>query len=64
MTEWIKTSDRMPATGSWVLAVSTLDIWILFYDGINATGHHWLEEGDWNAKVTHWMPLPRFPDDK
>ena len=63
MTEWVKVTDRYPSARSLVLAVSAGDIYILYYDGVDATGHRWFEDGDWGEKVSHWMPLPDLPDD-
>ena len=57
---WISIKERLPEEGTWVLAFSKT-IEVLFFDGENKHGIHWLQDGDWDAPVTHWMPLPEPP---
>ena len=69
--EWISVEDRFPPKPAWVIGATYIGLPSmgkiriskeLFYDGENEHGHHWLSEGDWENKVTHWMPLPEPPN--
>ena len=66
--EWIKTSDRLPEEGAWYMCWASLkgcgfQQEILFFDGENEHGIHWLMDGDFEGEVTHWMPLPSPPEE-
>jgi len=64
MNGWIKTSDRYPGDGVSVLAVMNDEMHVLNYMNDGAE-HLWHVSGDlWHKKntVSHWMPLPEFPD--
>jgi hypothetical protein len=60
---WISVKEQMPPTEKPVLVALhnksntcryvEIDIW---------EGRNWLVNADWHI-VTHWMPLPAFPDD-
>jgi len=70
--EWteIHVDDDYPDAGTWVICATHIITYMavkkriareLFYDGKNEYGHHWLCDGDWPNKVTHWTPLPPLP---
>ena len=66
MSDWINVEDEYPKAGTWVVGATWLNngervARELFYDGENEHGHHWLDDGDWGNKVTHWQPLPEPP---
>jgi len=66
MSEWISVDDRLPNSGKWYLCIYSFDLVgvmdIIFFDGINEHGIHWLKDGDFIERVTHWMPLPEPPE--
>ena len=33
----------------------------LFFDSETEDGVHWLSDGDWDYRVTHWRPRPEAP---
>jgi len=61
--QWVSVKDRLPEEGHWYLATIKGDKFsrILFYDGKNEHGIHWLKDGDFLGCVTHWMTLPTEP---
>lgn len=73
MSDWISVEDRLPPEGTWVIGATCLSPRTehkkiiskeLFFDGVNEHGVHWLYEGDWSYKVTHWQPLPLPPEEQ
>ena len=60
MSEWISVKDRLPETGNWCLCFADRQVEILFLDGTNPV--FWLQLGDFEHEVTHWMPLPEPPE--
>jgi hypothetical protein len=63
---WIDANDRLPEAGNWYLCASKGCRYseIVFFDGENEHGIHWLQNGDYLEKVTHWQPLPSPPKQK
>jgi hypothetical protein len=70
MSEWISVDDKLPDVGSWSICFSKVvtgegttssgQVEILFLDGMSPV--FWLNNGDWEHEVTHWMPLPDDPN--
>lgn len=63
MNNWINVEYEAPIERTWYLTYSNEMVCMLFFDGINKNGIQWLESGDWEGDVTHWMPLPAPPED-
>ena len=63
MTDWISVDDKLPESGKWYLCASkgSRHVEIVFFDGVNDSGIHWLQNGDYLERVTHWQPLPEPP---
>lgn len=59
-TKWVSVKDRLPKVGNWYLCYSDGQLEILFLDSANPV--MWLQSGDWDFSVTHWMPLPEPPE--
>ena len=49
MPRWVSVSDRLPEAGVWYLACSAKYVRILFFDGENEHGVHWLDRGDFKV---------------
>lgn len=59
-TEWISTKERLPDDISKVLFYTTIPSFeIGYYDGVEWCCEGWFERNE----VTHWMPLPKPPED-
>ena len=67
MTEWISVEDELPLRCEWYLCFYLFDgkgyTDVIFFDGINEHGIHWLKDGDFEEKITHWQLLPEPPND-
>lgn len=65
MSEWISVKDRLPENGKEVLFSDGSSIMVGWY---NADEEYWeLTDADMIAyaqDVTHWMPLPRLPEEE
>jgi len=64
---WIKCSDRLPKEGSLVLIYRESDtIPNMYFIDIGAYGffnsYIWGNKKEDNWNVTHWMPLPKPPE--
>lgn len=73
MSEWIKTSDRLPPTQEWVLVTCEGDYnekkvhvgRIEIKGNIFEVGHNPLDYYGTRAMyATHWMECPKLPEDK
>lgn len=64
MSDWVSVDDRLPDSGEWYLVANSKykHLEIVFFDGTNGAGIHWLQNGDYLERVTHWMPLPEPPE--
>lgn len=74
MSEWISVKDRLPEQGVDVLVAARgmgTDVFKFGYEYIDIDALHMQRYGRANsfridmlsARVTHWMPLPEFPED-
>lgn len=68
--DWISVEDHLPTFEKKVLAYDTQRICIAFRPTEDEYNEHWqvaLGQDDWpwgcTGAVTHWMPLPKVPED-
>jgi Protein of unknown function (DUF551) len=62
--EWISVKDRLPNMGIDVLVYSKDRIFHAWWDNISSS-HDWYDiQNTWIIEdVTHWMPLPKKPEE-
>lgn len=64
MDKWISTKDKLPEDGKEVLFYGDSSVMVGWYDADK--GYWVLSDADMIAyqdDVTHWMPLPRLPEE-
>lgn len=62
--KWIKCSDRLPIVGQWVLVYQKGGV----HGGIEVDTERLIYPNVWSdqgaiSQITHWMPLPKPPED-
>jgi hypothetical protein len=70
MSEWINVNDRLPNDRDYVLTFSDdlIDTQMFYINDIaRGKNKHWYfsdNSNDWiDDNVTHWMPLPKIPNE-
>ena len=70
MSEWISVKDRLPKDGIPVLAFVFDTIEVGYIETLTTDDYefHWIGDHNYIDKghraITHWMPLPKPPEDK
>ena len=67
MNKWIKCSDRLPEIGETILVYGGGDIHKgrrSLNEEINRSGTILMFSTDGGTLVSHWMPLPKPPEEK
>ncbi len=60
MSEWISVKDRLPSTiGHYIAYSPGMITWVFF-----SSNKKWCFDNTFLKGVTHWMPLPKPPEDK
>lgn len=64
MNEWISVKDRLPESDGHYLCTDGNEIQIMAYFGEYKGSYDWSSYMSNTIDVTHWMPLPKAPEEK